>query len=273
LAIHLGSKSHRNKIASKERIQSLEAKKADADLIKTQSLYDLTRNPQSPQHNTAVTPPQLKIHTSSSNAISKLNNYCEICSTQLDSAIAYAVHLGSYEHKTKFKNYPPIKINTPVKAKRNTAPDESQIIQVASSRQDESHAKDFFCDVCLIIFNSEAVLTNHFLSEKHKKKVEVLELITKLSGNKTRDASSSDSRKSDSGVSDSGGDRGVVRAFRNENINRSLSLNENGHKRHLNDKNSVKRNDAFGSQDWHNSSNDNKGIYKRLDLKIMILEF
>jgi hypothetical protein len=92
LAIHLGSKSHRNKIASKERIQSLEVKKTD--LIKTQSLYDFSKNPQSPQNNPAATLSQLKIHISSpssSNTISKLNNYCEICSTQLDSAIAYAV--------------------------------------------------------------------------------------------------------------------------------------------------------------------------------------
>lgn len=265
LAIHLGSKTHRNKIASRERIQALEEKKTP--LCKTQS-FDLT----SRQINALPTTDIVQIQPS---ATSKLNNYCEVCSLQLDSTIAYAVHLGSSNHKAKFKNF-----NVPMNLKRSptfngiSSGGDVSPIKYNSNRDESSHhdfaprSKEFFCNICLIIFKSEEILAHHFLSEKHKRKVEVLEMINKIKEN-GRDTSSSDSRMSDSS-SDLSVENSFSRAHSKRNLN-NFNDNQNFSSRNVfiddfSRKNNnkyishdyQKRNNSY-NQNWYKTGNDSKG--------------
>jgi hypothetical protein len=265
LAVHLGSKTHRNKIASRERIQALEEKKNP--LCKTQQLELTSRQINGlPATNTV----QIKPSTTS-----KLNNYCEVCSLQLDSTIAYAVHLGSSNHKAKFKN-----VNVPMSLKRSPtfnrngfggdiSPIKYNFTREESSHRDLApHSKDFFCNICLIIFKSEDILAHHFLSEKHKKKVEVLEMINKIKEN-GRDTSSSDSRMSDSS-SDLNVEKSFNRAHSKRNLN-NFNDNQNFSNRNFfiddyyrenNNKyishDYQKRTNSY-NQNWYKTGNDSKG--------------
>jgi len=276
LAVHLGSKTHRNKLASKERIQAIEEKKNPAN--KTQPSHSITGQSNASTTMTAMT--TMETIPKPPSTTRKLNNYCEVCSLQLDSTIAYAVHLGSASHKAKFKNYLPLKNNVPVIVKRsltfNGNGNISPTTATYNSIREESpsspplsnvlvpRSKDFFCNVCLIIFKSEEILTHHFLSEKHKQKVAVLELINKLNGNE-RDTSSSCSRKSDSS-SDYSVDRVFNRVHRKEHDNRNVnsfhdSQNSNG-RNHFNDnfyrddiKNKNHSNRNYNGQNYHKKNN------------------
>ncbi len=179
LAMHMGSKTHKSKLASKENIQNL-IKGSRQDFIKKSLSFQGTNfdayNNISPSNSFEMT--------------TKLKNYCEICMVQLDSATAYAIHLGSANHKSKiisqqngYANYvfspaTPIK-NIAISIKNHAGYE----MKKNFSFNDASNVRaEFFCDICLIVFNSQASQNEHFQSEKHRKKLEVCELIKKLNG-------------------------------------------------------------------------------------------
>lgn len=216
LVVHLGSKTHRLKTFSKEKILKYQSN--------SEPLQQLSK---APSHSPSPLSENTKPSTNSNSSPKSLNNYCEICSTQFDSAIAFAVHMGSGGHKSRLKhvqysskqrspkNYPMPFFNysddenlnknekMPLPKSQTYADGFNGHSAKAKEKWDDGKGdlsvRKFFCEICLVVLNSEDSLNTHFKSEKHKKKAEIRELINRL--NTKSDASSSCSSSNSSSES------------------------------------------------------------------------